>query len=78
MTCEDCLKNIAYKILFQCTQTCGDGVKTRLVICQLPTGQMLGDQNCEMLDKPPNMAQCNVHSCPGDVSWHRGPWKSVR
>lgn len=37
---------------------------------------MLGDQNCEILDKPPNMAQCNVHSCPGDVSWHRGPWKS--
>uniref|UniRef100_A0A8C7EAU5 ADAM metallopeptidase with thrombospondin type 1 motif 20 n=1 Tax=Nothoprocta perdicaria TaxID=30464 RepID=A0A8C7EAU5_NOTPE len=61
-----------------CTQTCGDGIKTRLVICQLPTGQMLGDQNCEILDKPPNMAQCNVHSCPGEVSWHRGPWKSVR
>ncbi|XP_040514888.1 A disintegrin and metalloproteinase with thrombospondin motifs 20 isoform X4 [Gallus gallus] len=60
----------------ECTQTCGDGIKTRLVICQLPTGQMLGDQNCEILDKPPNMAQCNVHSCPGDVSWHRGPWKS--
>lgn len=64
--------------MLQCTQTCGDGIKTRLVICQLPTGQMLGDQNCEILDKPPNMAQCNVHSCPGDVSWHRGPWKSVR
>uniref|UniRef100_A0A8B9M7D3 Peptidase M12B domain-containing protein n=1 Tax=Accipiter nisus TaxID=211598 RepID=A0A8B9M7D3_9AVES len=60
----------------ECTQTCGDGIKTRLVICQLPTGQMLGDQNCEILNKPPNMAQCNVHSCPGDVSWHRGPWKS--
>uniref|UniRef100_A0A674K035 ADAM metallopeptidase with thrombospondin type 1 motif 20 n=1 Tax=Terrapene triunguis TaxID=2587831 RepID=A0A674K035_9SAUR len=60
----------------ECTHTCGDGIKTRLVICQLPNGQMLNDQSCEILDKPPNMAQCNVHSCPGDVSWQRGPWKS--
>uniref|UniRef100_A0A8D0GRT1 ADAM metallopeptidase with thrombospondin type 1 motif 20 n=1 Tax=Sphenodon punctatus TaxID=8508 RepID=A0A8D0GRT1_SPHPU len=59
-----------------CTQTCGDGIKTRLVICQLPNGQMLNDQNCEILDKPPDVAQCNVHACSGDVSWHRGPWKS--
>uniref|UniRef100_A0A8C3P7I2 ADAM metallopeptidase with thrombospondin type 1 motif 20 n=1 Tax=Chrysemys picta bellii TaxID=8478 RepID=A0A8C3P7I2_CHRPI len=61
----------------ECTHTCGDGIKTRLVICQLPNGQMLNDQSCEILDKPPNMAQCNVHSCPGDVSWQRGPWKSL-
>ncbi|XP_034625701.1 A disintegrin and metalloproteinase with thrombospondin motifs 20 isoform X4 [Trachemys scripta elegans] len=60
----------------ECTHTCGDGIKTRLVICQLPNGQMLNDQSCEILDKPPNIAQCNVHSCPGDVSWQRGPWKS--
>ncbi|XP_039367928.1 A disintegrin and metalloproteinase with thrombospondin motifs 20 [Mauremys reevesii] len=60
----------------ECSHTCGDGIKTRLVICQLPNGQMLNDQSCEILDKPPNMAQCNVHSCPGDVSWQRGPWKS--
>ncbi|XP_067420282.1 A disintegrin and metalloproteinase with thrombospondin motifs 20 isoform X3 [Emydura macquarii macquarii] len=60
----------------ECTHTCGDGIKTRLVICQLPNGQMLNDQNCEILDKPPNMAQCNVPSCPGSVSWQREPWKS--
>ncbi|EMP33955.1 A disintegrin and metalloproteinase with thrombospondin motifs 20 [Chelonia mydas] len=62
----------------ECTHTCGDGIKTRLVICQLPNGQMLNDQSCEILDKPPNMAQCNVRSCPGDVSWQRGPWKSKK
>ncbi|XP_075786355.1 A disintegrin and metalloproteinase with thrombospondin motifs 20 isoform X3 [Pelodiscus sinensis] len=60
----------------ECTHTCGDGIKTRLVICQLPSGQMLNDENCEILEKPPNIAQCNVHSCPGDVSWQRGPWQS--
>ncbi|KAH0616617.1 hypothetical protein JD844_027870 [Phrynosoma platyrhinos] len=63
----------------ECTQTCGDGIKTRLVICQLPNGQVLSDQSCEILEKPPNTAQCNnIHSCPSEVSWHRGPWKSVR
>ncbi|XP_053114058.1 A disintegrin and metalloproteinase with thrombospondin motifs 20 isoform X2 [Hemicordylus capensis] len=60
----------------ECTRTCGNGIKTRLVICQLPNGQVLNDQNCEMLEKPPDTAQCNIHSCPGDVSWHREPWKS--
>uniref|UniRef100_A0A803TLW5 ADAM metallopeptidase with thrombospondin type 1 motif 20 n=1 Tax=Anolis carolinensis TaxID=28377 RepID=A0A803TLW5_ANOCA len=61
----------------ECTQTCGDGIKTRLVICQLPNGQVLSDQNCEILEKPPNTAQCdNIHPCPSEVSWHRGPWKS--
>lgn len=62
---------------FQCTQTCGGGIKSRFVICQFPNGQMAQEQNCE-LPKPPSMMQCHVHACPGDVSWYRGPWKSVR
>ncbi|XP_077790786.1 A disintegrin and metalloproteinase with thrombospondin motifs 20 isoform X1 [Podarcis muralis] len=60
----------------ECTQTCGDGIKTRLVICQLANGQALNDQNCELLEKPPERAQCDIHACPVEVSWHRGPWKS--
>ncbi|XP_054845182.1 A disintegrin and metalloproteinase with thrombospondin motifs 20 [Eublepharis macularius] len=59
----------------ECAQTCGDGIKTRLVICQLPNGQVSSDQNCEILEKPPDTAQCNIHACPDEVSWHRGPWK---
>ncbi|KAM8974414.1 A disintegrin and metalloproteinase with thrombospondin motifs 20 [Pelodytes ibericus] len=59
----------------ECTQTCGGGMKTRLVICQLTTGQILDDQNCEILNKPSNVAQCNIHTCPADASWHPGPWK---
>ncbi|XP_028666607.2 A disintegrin and metalloproteinase with thrombospondin motifs 20-like isoform X1 [Erpetoichthys calabaricus] len=60
----------------ECTQTCGGGTRTRLVICQLSNGQRLNDNNCEILDKPPDREQCNVHLCPGSVSWQRGPWKS--
>ncbi|EPY76961.1 a disintegrin-like and metallopeptidase (reprolysin type) with thrombospondin type 1 motif, 20, partial [Camelus ferus] len=60
----------------ECTQTCGGGIKSRFVICQFPNGQMSREQNCEILNKPPSVAQCHVHACPDDVSWHRGPWKS--
>ncbi|XP_060695933.1 A disintegrin and metalloproteinase with thrombospondin motifs 20-like isoform X1 [Hemiscyllium ocellatum] len=60
----------------ECTQPCDGGTRTRLVICQLPTGQRLNDQNCDILEKPPDREQCNVHPCPGGVLWHRGPWNS--
>ncbi|XP_015414045.1 PREDICTED: A disintegrin and metalloproteinase with thrombospondin motifs 20 [Myotis davidii] len=60
----------------ECTQTCGGGIKSRFVICQFPNGQMSQEQNCEILNKPPSVAQCHVHACPDDVSWHRGPWNS--
>uniref|UniRef100_A0A8C5W708 ADAM metallopeptidase with thrombospondin type 1 motif 20 n=1 Tax=Leptobrachium leishanense TaxID=445787 RepID=A0A8C5W708_9ANUR len=60
----------------ECTKTCGGGIKTRLVICQLTSGQILDDRNCEIVNKPSQMAQCNTHACPADASWHLGPWKS--
>ncbi|XP_033619476.1 A disintegrin and metalloproteinase with thrombospondin motifs 20 isoform X4 [Fukomys damarensis] len=60
----------------ECTQTCGGGIKSRFVICQFPDGQVLPEHNCEMLNKPPSVTQCQVHPCPDEVSWQRGPWKS--
>ncbi|CAB1323371.1 unnamed protein product, partial [Coregonus sp. 'balchen'] len=60
---------------YGCTQTCGGGRRTRQVVCQRPNGQRLNDHNCDILDKPPDMEQCNLHLCPGSASWHRRPWK---
>ncbi|KAF3688604.1 A disintegrin and metalloproteinase with thrombospondin motifs 20 [Channa argus] len=59
----------------ECTQTCGGGRRTRLVVCQRPNGQRLNDYNCDILDKPPDMEQCNLQACTGSASWHRQPWK---
>ncbi|CAL8321124.1 unnamed protein product, partial [Gadus morhua 'NCC'] len=59
----------------ECTQTCGGGRRTRLVVCQRPSGQRLYDRNCDVLEKPSDMEQCNQHACPGSASWHRRPWK---
>uniref|UniRef100_A0A3B3BUW3 ADAM metallopeptidase with thrombospondin type 1 motif 20 n=1 Tax=Oryzias melastigma TaxID=30732 RepID=A0A3B3BUW3_ORYME len=64
-----------YGVWGECTQTCGGGRRTRLVVCQRPNGQTLIDYNCDMLDKPPDMEQCNLQPCPGSASWHRQPWK---
>uniref|UniRef100_A0A3P9BN74 ADAM metallopeptidase with thrombospondin type 1 motif 20 n=1 Tax=Maylandia zebra TaxID=106582 RepID=A0A3P9BN74_9CICH len=65
-----------YGVWGECTQTCGEGRRTRLVVCQRPNGQRLNDYNCDILDKPPDMEQCNLQSCPGSASWHRDPWNS--
>ncbi|XP_072124224.1 A disintegrin and metalloproteinase with thrombospondin motifs 20-like isoform X1 [Mobula birostris] len=60
----------------ECTRPCNSGTRTRLVICQLPQGQQLSDQSCDILEKPLDREQCNMQPCPGSVSWHRGPWNS--
>ncbi|XP_043943348.1 A disintegrin and metalloproteinase with thrombospondin motifs 20 [Protopterus annectens] len=60
----------------ECTQSCGDGIRTRMVICELPSGQRLNEQNCDILEKPPDTEQCNMQVCPAGVTWHRGAWKS--
>ncbi|XP_075407973.1 A disintegrin and metalloproteinase with thrombospondin motifs 20 [Tenrec ecaudatus] len=60
----------------ECTQTCGGGIKSRLVVCQFPNGQIAEEQHCETLNKPPSVAPCHVQKCPDDAAWRRGPWKS--
>ncbi|XP_072528272.1 A disintegrin and metalloproteinase with thrombospondin motifs 20 isoform X2 [Salminus brasiliensis] len=64
-----------YGIWGECTRSCGGGQQTRLVVCQRPNGQRLNEHNCDMLDKPPDVEQCNMQPCPGSASWHRRPWK---
>ncbi|XP_078678214.1 A disintegrin and metalloproteinase with thrombospondin motifs 9-like isoform X2 [Branchiostoma floridae x Branchiostoma belcheri] len=60
----------------QCSVSCGSGVQTRLVHCQLPNGQILSDHGCEVLDKPPDKQPCSHHPCPRPARWNRGPWST--
>lgn len=59
----------------QCSKPCGGGIKTRLVVCQRPSGERFSDQSCEILDKPPDREQCNKQPCS---HWRADPWSSVR
>ncbi|XP_051531405.1 A disintegrin and metalloproteinase with thrombospondin motifs 9 [Myxocyprinus asiaticus] len=47
----------------ECSESCGGGIKTRLVTCQRPNGERFNDLSCEILDKPPDREQCNTQSC---------------
>uniref|UniRef100_A0A8C0KDD9 ADAM metallopeptidase with thrombospondin type 1 motif 9 n=1 Tax=Canis lupus dingo TaxID=286419 RepID=A0A8C0KDD9_CANLU len=66
----------AYGNWGECTKLCGGGLRTRLVVCQRPSGERFPDLSCEILDKPPDREQCNTHACPQDAAWNTGPWSS--
>ncbi|XP_078468260.1 A disintegrin and metalloproteinase with thrombospondin motifs 9-like [Lampetra planeri] len=61
----------------ECTKTCGGGTRSRAVLCQLPSGQPLAEQSCEVLERPTERQQCGAHPCPpgrAQDHWHRGAW----
>ncbi|XP_053741370.1 A disintegrin and metalloproteinase with thrombospondin motifs 20 isoform X1 [Synchiropus splendidus] len=64
-----------YGVWGECSQSCGGGRRTRLVVCQRANGQRLADNNCDILEKPLETEQCHPQACPGSASWHRRPWK---
>uniref|UniRef100_A0A3B3QM05 ADAM metallopeptidase with thrombospondin type 1 motif 20 n=1 Tax=Paramormyrops kingsleyae TaxID=1676925 RepID=A0A3B3QM05_9TELE len=62
-------------LFLQCTQSCGGGSRTRLVVCQGSSGQRLDERNCDEQQRPLDAELCNTQSCPGAASWLRHPWK---
>ncbi|XP_072571069.1 A disintegrin and metalloproteinase with thrombospondin motifs 9 isoform X2 [Paramormyrops kingsleyae] len=60
----------------ECTKPCGNGMKTRQVVCQSLTGRRFHDLSCDILDKPPDREQCNTEPCPSNPHWNAGPWSS--
>ncbi|KAM7063005.1 A disintegrin and metalloproteinase with thrombospondin motifs 9 isoform 2-T2 [Molossus nigricans] len=64
----------AYGNWGECSKLCGGGLRTRLVVCQRPSGERFPDLSCEVPDKPVDREQCNTHACPQDAAWSTGPW----
>ena len=62
------LKNCVCLFLFQCSATCGSGVKQRSVECSDK------DFSCEARTKPQTTAPCNLEPCP---QWTTGSWGEV-
>uniref|UniRef100_A0A671MV84 A disintegrin and metalloproteinase with thrombospondin motifs 20-like n=1 Tax=Sinocyclocheilus anshuiensis TaxID=1608454 RepID=A0A671MV84_9TELE len=52
-----------YGVWGQCSRSCGGGQRTRLVVCQRPSGQRLNEHSCDALDKPADVEQCNGQPC---------------
>lgn len=64
----------------ECSQTCGEGVRTRPVTCmQLMTEGdevVQDDSECSQDDKPETQQDCNLQRCP--AIWHIFEWSEVR
>ncbi|XP_077173364.1 ADAMTS-like protein 3 [Paroedura picta] len=55
-----------------CSATCGVGIQTREVQCQLPGGAALGPENCKG-GRPQALRACNQVDCP--PVWHVEEWQ---
>uniref|UniRef100_UPI00358E6FA8 A disintegrin and metalloproteinase with thrombospondin motifs 9-like n=1 Tax=Myxine glutinosa TaxID=7769 RepID=UPI00358E6FA8 len=61
----------------ECSKSCGGGLRSRMVVCQLPSGMQLPDQSCEVLERPPNLKRCISHPCSRSPHAHSF-WPSWR
>ncbi|BFZ08740.1 hypothetical protein BsWGS_11778 [Bradybaena similaris] len=55
-----------------------NGVQTRLVVCRVSDGDILGNSNCDSKNKPPETIPCKgpCHSLNIPVTWQKGPWSA--
>ena len=58
---------------FQCSRTCGGGVRNRVVVCHDNVGDL--SRLCDMTKMPPTEISCNSEPCP---RWNFGAWAEVR
>ena len=58
-----------------------------MVVCQVPKGRIVNDDNCAVKKRPKGSQQCNTNSCSSDRPdrtthssvpyWSKGPWTKV-
>ena len=51
----------------QCSQDCGGGTQSRTVTCVNKNGDLIGEQYCNVGNKPSNEQPCNTQACPQPV-----------
>lgn len=58
--------------MFQCSVSCGEGIRQRSVSCRLASGQL--SPGCSGENKPAFREACNIRPCP---TWITGDWGKV-
>ena len=60
----------------QCSAECGDGVRTRSVVCMTNHVSSLPLEGCGN-NRPSETTPCNNGPCAGKVEWFAGGWTQV-
>ncbi|XP_009873363.1 PREDICTED: papilin [Apaloderma vittatum] len=58
----------------ECSASCGEGVRTRTVICRTQQGSPAQDFACLMEPKPSATQPCLKENCIQEIGWHIGDW----
>lgn len=64
-------------LFFQCSVTCGKGVKTRNLICKTRYFQVVDASYCSVKRKPKTQKECSRRPC-SNFAWKRTSWTQVR
>ena len=60
----------------ECSTSCGDGYKRRLIACRYSNGTVLDDSKCRSREKPDFNLKCSEKKC-SIGSWTVGNWSKV-
>lgn len=73
------LFTLNYKLFFQCSVTCGKGMRYRTVHCAYSDQQMQTEDSCNLEQKPEVEEVCVNDDCLQEkqYTWLTGPWSEV-
>lgn len=54
---------------------CGMGWQVRLVVCQVDTGNVLSNDQCNQAFRPISNRTCHLKKCPDDARWVTAPYQ---
>lgn len=60
-------------LCLQCSKTCGEGVKRRIVQCIDTRGAHMSSYQCNRSQRPPNIQLCSSEPCPREDQWNTLP-----
>jgi len=67
----------AVYVSLQCSADCGEGSRSRSVVCMMSQTNSLPLDNCDDEDKAEELMPCDLGPCSQRLEWYTGPWGQV-
>lgn len=71
-----CLYVFLLRVFMQCSASCGVGVQNRDVYCRLKGSGRVGDDACDVGQRPAQARPCQRAEC-SPYTWEAGDWEEV-